>query len=195
MGRRPRHRPLGQGHENGLRLAGETRANVEVVRLFAVLHDSRRVSEDTDPDHGPRAAEFAIDAYGAGCSTCPTTSSGCCTGPAPGTRTSGPTPTSTVQTCWDADRLDLGRVGITPDPRYLGTEVGQETGDDQMGRRPGGLPGHPGVRPGGVGHRPRGGSLIRLGQPDALTTDHHPPGRPHSPGVTISTELPAGSRK
>jgi uncharacterized protein len=25
----------------------------------------------------------------------------------------------TVQTCWDADRLDLGRVGIRPDPRYL----------------------------------------------------------------------------
>ena len=45
--------------ENGLRLAGETGANVEVVSLFAVLHDSRRVNEWTDPDHGPRAAEFA----------------------------------------------------------------------------------------------------------------------------------------
>jgi uncharacterized protein len=28
----------------------------------------------------------------------------------------------TVQVCWDADRLDLGRVGIRPDPRYLCTE-------------------------------------------------------------------------
>jgi uncharacterized protein len=46
-------------YENGLRLAGETGADVEVVRLFAVLHDSRRISETTDPDHGPRAAEFA----------------------------------------------------------------------------------------------------------------------------------------
>ena len=27
----------------------------------------------------------------------------------------------TVQTCWDADRLDLGRVGIRPHPRYLCT--------------------------------------------------------------------------
>ena len=27
----------------------------------------------------------------------------------------------TVQTCWDADRLDLGRVGIKPDARYLCT--------------------------------------------------------------------------
>jgi len=27
----------------------------------------------------------------------------------------------TVQTCWDADRLDLGRVGTEPDPRRLCT--------------------------------------------------------------------------
>src|SRR5439155_4023853 len=46
-------------YENGLRLAGETGANVGVVSLFAVLHDCRRVNEHTDPDHGPRAAEFA----------------------------------------------------------------------------------------------------------------------------------------
>ena len=32
-------------------------------------------------------------------------------------------PDVTVQTCWDADRLDLGRVGITPSPAYLNTEV------------------------------------------------------------------------
>ena len=28
---------------------------------------------------------------------------------------------TTVMTCWDADRLDLGRVGITPDPNRLFT--------------------------------------------------------------------------
>ena len=28
----------------------------------------------------------------------------------------------TVQVCWDADRLDLGRVGITPNPRRLCTD-------------------------------------------------------------------------
>ena len=27
----------------------------------------------------------------------------------------------TIQTCWDADRLDLGRVGKTPNPRRLCT--------------------------------------------------------------------------
>ena len=30
-------------------------------------------------------------------------------------------PDVTIQTCWDADRLDLGRVGITPDPGWLCT--------------------------------------------------------------------------
>ena len=45
--------------ENGLRLAAETGARIEVVQLFAVLHDCRRINENWDPDHGPRAAEFA----------------------------------------------------------------------------------------------------------------------------------------
>ncbi|MCA9059549.1 MAG: hypothetical protein KDA85_13675, partial [Planctomycetaceae bacterium] len=50
--------------ENGLRLAESTGASVEVVSLFAVLHDSRRVNEVTDPQHGPRAAEFAAELRG-----------------------------------------------------------------------------------------------------------------------------------
>jgi uncharacterized protein len=99
--------------ENGLRLARETSADVEVVRLFAVLHDSRRVNEATDPEHGPRAAEFARSLRGRlfdlsdhefhllhrACA---------------GHTHERTHPDVTIQTCWDADRLDLGRVGITP---------------------------------------------------------------------------------
>ena len=29
----------------------------------------------------------------------------------------------TIQTCWDADRLDLGRVGIFPSPQFLSQEA------------------------------------------------------------------------
>jgi uncharacterized protein len=108
--------------ENGLRLAEETGADVEVVRLFAVLHDSRRVSEATDPDHGPRAAEFAQSLRGRlfdladpefhllhrACA---------------GHTHERTHPDVTIRTCWDADRLDLGRVGILPHPSRLCTEA------------------------------------------------------------------------
>jgi uncharacterized protein len=106
--------------ENGLLLAAETGANVEVVSLFAVLHDSRRINEMTDPDHGPRAAEFAAAIRGT------VFDLGdhefkllyrACHG-----HTSERTHFDvTIQTCWDSDRLDLGRVGITPHPSRLCT--------------------------------------------------------------------------
>ena len=123
--------PLGGDHdvvhwarvlENGLRLAEETKANVEVVSLFAVLHDSRRINEATDPEHGPRATEFAVELRGSvfdlddhefrllhrACE---------------GHTHELNHPDVTIQTCWDLDRLDLGRVGITPHPSRLCTEI------------------------------------------------------------------------
>jgi uncharacterized protein len=32
----------------------------------------------------------------------------------------------TLLACWDADRLDLGRVGIEPAPHRLGTDAARE---------------------------------------------------------------------
>jgi uncharacterized protein len=98
--------------ENGLRLAGETGANVEVVRLFAVLHDSRRVSEANDPDHGPRAAELAVALRGR-LIDLPDHEFRLLYRACAGHTHERTHPDVTVQTCWDADRLDLGRVGIT----------------------------------------------------------------------------------
>jgi uncharacterized protein len=46
--------------ENGLRVAETTGADREVVALFALFHDSRRVYEyDDDDGHGRRGGEFA----------------------------------------------------------------------------------------------------------------------------------------
>jgi uncharacterized protein len=108
--------------ENGLRVAEETGADVDVVRLFALLHDSRRISDGTDPGHGPRAAEFARTLQGRKFNLSATRFKllhAACAG-----HTGGRThPDITVRTCWDADRLDLGRIGITPRPRLLCTEV------------------------------------------------------------------------
>jgi uncharacterized protein len=108
--------------DNGLRLVEETGANSEVVQLFAILHDSRRVNEVNDPDHGPRAAAFAGELRGR-LFDLPDHEFGllhrACTG-----HTHERTHANvTIQTCWDADRLDLGRVGITPVPSRLCTNA------------------------------------------------------------------------
>lgn len=106
--------------ENGLRLAAQNGADPVIVTLFSVLHDSRRVNDHWDPGHGRRGAELATNLRGDlitladadfdrlyhACEY----------------HTSGDTEGDlTVHTCWDADRLDLGRVGIWPDPRKLCT--------------------------------------------------------------------------
>ena len=90
--------------------------------LFAVLHDSRRVSEATDPDHGPRAAEFARSLRGR-LFDLPDHEFRLLHRACAGHTHERTHPDVTIQTCWDADRLDLGRVGITPHPSRLCTEA------------------------------------------------------------------------
>jgi len=120
----------GAGHwgrvlENGVKLAEHTGANVDIVKLFALLHDSRRINEDLDREHGRRGAELARSLQG----RIYTLSRSdldlldhACEKHAAGT-TEGDI---TVQTCWDADRLDLRRVGIIPDPRLLCTPAAKD---------------------------------------------------------------------
>jgi uncharacterized protein len=106
--------------ENGTRLAALTGANRAVVELFAVLHDARRLSDVEDPEHGWRAAEYAAALRGTHYHLDDAEFEllwAACEGHAHG-MVDGDT---TVQTCWDADRLDLGRGGIVPDPRLLCT--------------------------------------------------------------------------
>jgi uncharacterized protein len=108
--------------ENGLRLADQTRANVEVVTLFAVLHDSRRINEVTDPNHGPRAADFATTIRGK-LFDLPDHEFKLLYRACDGHTHERTHPDITIQTCWDSDRLDLGRVGIRPHPSRLCTEA------------------------------------------------------------------------
>jgi uncharacterized protein len=108
--------------ENGLRLAAETGAHVEVVRLFAVFHDSRRVNEFTDPAHGARGARFARTLRGR-LFELPDDQFALLERACSGHTHERTHPDITIQTCWDADRLDLGRVGISPHPHYLCTEA------------------------------------------------------------------------
>jgi uncharacterized protein len=102
-------------------LARHTGADKQVVELFAVLHDCCRQDDRSDPGHGERAAEFARTLRG----TLIHLPDGAFELLFEAIRdheaglTRGDV---TVVTCWDADRLDLGRVRKRPDPRYLCTE-------------------------------------------------------------------------
>lgn len=108
--------------ENGLQLADRTGADREVVTLFALFHDSRRVNEGRDDGHGLRGGEFAKSLRGTLVhlddarfdllfEACRLHTNGL---------TAGET---TLQACWDADRLDLGRVGVTPRRDRLCTDA------------------------------------------------------------------------
>jgi uncharacterized protein len=111
--------------ENGVRLASSTGARLQVVRLFAVFHDSRRTNEDHDPGHGRCGAAFAAVLRGKLFQMSDEDFEllrVACTEHTMG-KTDGDV---TVQTCWDADRLDLGRVGIRPHPKYLCTVAAKD---------------------------------------------------------------------
>ncbi len=110
---------------HGLAIAARTGASVRVVELFAFLHDARRRDEWMDPGHGARSAQLVRE-LGAGALgvsreeeellayACRHHSDGMVDADV------------SVQACWDADRLDLGRVGIAPDPDLLCTGAARD---------------------------------------------------------------------
>lgn len=98
------------------------KADLLVVELFGFLHDSCRLDDHRDPKHGERAAEFAHGIHGDFYQLKPKQLSELCH--ALRHHSGGDVSTNkTIQTCWDADRLDLGRVGIFPSPKYLSQEA------------------------------------------------------------------------
>jgi len=116
---------------NGQEIGWAVDADMEVVEYFSYLHDCQRWSEGSDWLHGPRAAQFAhenrelfdlsssqfkdlIGAVAGHTKLQP----GCKAGENP-----------TIAACWDADRLDIWRVGYAVDPRYLFTERAKDLAD------------------------------------------------------------------
>ena len=94
-----------------------------LVFLFGLLHDIRRENEHVDPGHGPRGALYARELARAGkltvetarleilCQAIELHSNGLVSAD------------PTIALCWDADRLHLPRVGITPDPERFSTSL------------------------------------------------------------------------
>ena len=112
---------------NGLRIAKyDESVNKRVVILFAFLHDHMRQDDYSDEEHGPRAAEalseisdtlladLSEDEFELLRTACEMHTS-CEEG----------TGEPTVDACFDADRLDFGRVGIAPDPDMITTDIGR----------------------------------------------------------------------
>lgn len=98
--------------------------NIKVVRYFAYLHDKCRLNNGTDVEHGSRAADMIP--------TLRTTIlreltdeevillDKACRYHTTERKTGNPT----IDVCFDADRLDLSRVGIRPNPKLMATKQG-----------------------------------------------------------------------
>jgi len=110
---------------NGLLLAEQTGADPKVVEVFAFVHDVERRSDGSDPDHGPPAAGLAAEInsefFGLTQAQLRWLIEAC-----EGHSFGGTQGNPTVLTCWDADRLDLGRVGIKPIAKKLCTAAARE---------------------------------------------------------------------
>lgn len=97
----------------------------DLLLLFALLHDAKREDDGRDLQHGPRAAllldelraedVIAVDDLRAAVLR------EALHDHTNGTLSSDPT----IGTCWDADRLLIGRVGMTPDARFCSTHEGR----------------------------------------------------------------------
>ena len=110
---------------NGLYVAQKTGADKMIVQLFAVFHDCMRWNENIDPGHGRRGAEYAVqiknefinissndfDKFYYACEW---------------HTDQIKTDDITIAACWDADRLDIGRVGFILDPQYMNSKPAQE---------------------------------------------------------------------
>jgi uncharacterized protein len=96
--------------------------NPSILAWFAYLHDSQRHDDGRDPLHGHRAADFATRQRRDGAITelSPTEFEQLCEAMrlhSDGHTVSNPA----IIACWDADRLDLYRVGIRPLPHRMCT--------------------------------------------------------------------------
>jgi uncharacterized protein len=109
---------------NGLDLAAAAGADALVVVLFGIFHDSMRFNEEWDPEHGKRGGFLAAclnteliglpeDRLDVLYKACAEHSDG----------DTSDDPTTGV--CWDADRLDLVRLGKEIFPGSMSTAAGR----------------------------------------------------------------------
>ena len=107
---------------NGLLLTEYSGADPKIIELFSLFHDSCRQNDYIDPEHGKRGGLLAKKFFDCGQLDCNAKQleiiiEAC------NDHTSGYNHTEpNIATCWDADRLDLPRVGIDINPEFLSTD-------------------------------------------------------------------------
>ena len=121
----PRH--WEQVERNAIEIGENTPGcDIEVARLFAMLHDCKRRNEGAGEGHGEWAAEFARELHDRGVLDLDpgrwAILEYAIRSHHHGLVSSDPT----IGVCWDADRLDLPRVGIVPDAGLLSTRYAKE---------------------------------------------------------------------
>ena len=99
--------------------------DMELVALFALFHDAMRLNDCQDPEHGTRGwllFEYLYDGAG----HILTADQQYKLRDALCDHHEAPTHFDpTIGLCWDADRLDIHRKGIWPDPRLMSTGAGR----------------------------------------------------------------------
>ena len=107
---------------NGLLLAPYSGADPQIIELFALFHDSCRQNDGRDPEHGRRGGLLAKEFFDRGQLDCNAEQLEiiieACNNHTSGYNHSDPN----IGTCWDSDRLDLPRVGIDINPKFLSTD-------------------------------------------------------------------------
>jgi len=116
----------------GRLLALHTGADLEVVRRFALLHDSQRYNDEKDAGHGERGAhrarQFCADELSPHQMELLWLA---CAEHERGLTSEDPT----VGTCWDADRLDIDRKGRLPWMSLMSTPLGSQVAEMDTEKR------------------------------------------------------------
>jgi uncharacterized protein len=98
--------------------------NIKVVRFFAYLHDKCRLNDWADLDHGVRSADMLVTIRDTILKDFTDEEVSLLEKACRYHTTELRTGIPTIDVCFDADRLDLCRVGITPNPKLMASRQG-----------------------------------------------------------------------
>jgi len=111
-------------------------ADLKVIRYFAYLHDCMRIQDGVDERHGARAESFVQSLYAQGLLALSQQQKELlCYAVRNHHLEDASSEDITIQTCWDADRLDLWRIDCRPNPARLFTDIAKKQATIDFARR------------------------------------------------------------